>query len=445
MIISFAIKNFRSFKEETVLSLEASGSKGKSDNVAEIETKNGKKFRLLKTAVIYGANASGKSNIIRAYWSFRQLIATSFRYDVNDEITLAEPFELSTETETLPTEFKLNFIAWDKTQYIYFISISRTEGIIEETLKYYPENTPKLIYRRRGRKILSKNPFFFKGKTDIESINPKRLFLSELGNSGEVFWEQLRNYFILGSNALNISANGMSQRMTENAKRIFESNDQVAIAIKNKVIKLIQVSDLGIKGLELIEEEQILKPDINVLNDQDETYTGTRKQKRFKTYHEVYSLNSVIGKKQFDLIKQGSAGTFALVGLSTEILLSLNLPYGRPIWIDEIDNSLHPYLCRFLINLFNHPKSNPFNAQLIFATHETTLLDRNNFRKDQIWITSKDKFGCTKLYSVYDVDVEGLRDDVPFDKWYMSGKFGGLPNIKELDFIFDRPDNITNG
>ena len=444
MIVNFTIKNFRSFKEETVLSMEASGAKGKSDNVAEMETKSGKKFRLLKTAVIYGANASGKSNVIRAYWSFRQLIAASFRYDVNDEIILAEPFELSPETVNEPTVFTLNFIAWDKQQYIYSIAISKTEGIIEETLKYYPEKTQKLIYRRRGRKILSKNPDFFNGKNDVESINPKRLFLSELGNSGDVFWEELRNYFIVGSTVLNSSPNGMANRMTENAKRIFESNEASAIDIRNKVIKLVQLSDLGIKGLELVEEEQLLKLDHHTLNEQEETYSSIRKQKQFKTYHDVYDNNNVTGKKQFDLLKQGSARTIALIGLSIEMLLSLSQPNGRPIWIDEIDNSLHPYLCRFLISLFNHPKSNPFNSQLIFATHETTLLDRNNFRKDQIWITSKDKFGCTTLYSVYDLDVEGLRDDVPFDKWYMSGKFGGLPKIKEIDFIFDRTDINTN-
>jgi AAA15 family ATPase/GTPase len=110
---------------------------------------------------------------------------------------------------------------------------------------------------------------------------------------------------------------------------------------------------------------------------------------------------------------------------------------GRPIWIDEIDNSLHPHMCRFLISLFNHPRSNPYNSQLIFATHETTLLD-NNFRKDQIWITSKDKYGSTSLYSVHDLDIDGLRDEIPFDKWYMNGKFGGLPKIKENDIIFER-------
>ncbi|MFN6379270.1 MAG: AAA family ATPase [Flavobacteriales bacterium] len=440
MIISFTVKNYRSFKDEAVFSMEASSSKGKLDNVAEVITKNGKKFKLLKSAVIYGANASGKSNVIRAYWTFRQLISSSFRYDVNDEILLAEPFQLSQETENLPCEFALNFIGWDKQQYIYSVSISRNEGIVEETLKYYPSKTAKLIYRRRGRKITSKNAEFFKGKFNLVDINPKRLLLSELGNSGNLFWEELRNYFLIGTIAINSSASGSITRLTENSKRIFDSNDEDAIAIRNKIIKLVKISDLGIKDLDLQEDIAVVKADNSDLINNDESYSDIRKEKRFKTSHNVYASNELVGKKQFDLIKQGSTGTVAIVGLSAEILVSLAMRDGRLIWIDEIDNSLHPYLCRFLISLFNHPKSNPNNSQLIFATHETTLLDRKNFRKDQIWITSKDKFGVSKLYSVHDLDIEGLRDDVPFDKWYMSGKFGGLPKIKELDFIFDRLD-----
>jgi AAA15 family ATPase/GTPase len=444
MIIDFKIKNYRSFKEETTFSLEASGAKGKSENVAEITVKNGKKFRLLKSAVIYGANASGKSNIIKAFWSFRQLIASSFRYDVIDDLPLAEPFALDSETREQPTEFTLNFIGWDKVQYIYFVSISKKEGIIEETLKCYPEKLQKLIYRRKGRKVITKSPDFFKSNTDIESINPKRLFLSELGNSGDEYWEQIRNYFIVGNTVMNYSASGMMQKMTENAKRIFVSKDPDLIQIKNKVIKLVQLSDLGIKGLDLVEEEEVLNPSTMLLAEEEIAYGGTVKRKRFVTYHDVYKNDKVIDSVEFDLYKQGSIGTIALIGLSTEILLSLSSDHGKPIWIDEIDTSMHPYLCRFLISLFHHPVSNPYHSQLIFATHETTLLDRNTFRKDQIWITSKDKYGCTKLYSVYDLDVEGLRDDIPFDKWYMSGKFGGLPKIKELDFIFNRSNNITN-
>lgn len=445
MIISFIIRNYRSFKEETILSLEASGAKGKSDNVAEITVRNGRKFRLLKTAVIYGANASGKSNIIRAFWAFRQLITVSFRYDVNDELTLAEPFELDSETALQPTEFTLNFIAFDQQQYIYHIAFTKNEGIIEESLKYYPENMPKLIFRRKGRKILSKNPDFFKGKNDLDIINPKHLFLSVLGNSGDLYWEQLRNYFIKGTTVLNNSEGGNANRMTENAKRIFDSHDPDAIAIKNKVIKLVKLSDLGIKDIGLVEEEEILKRAGHILQEQEEIYGSLQKQKRFKTYHDFYNNNNLSGKKEFDLVKNGSKGTYALIGLGTEILLSLSQSPGRPIFIDEIDNSLHPYLCRFLIRLFNHPQSNPYHAQLIFATHETTLLDRNNFRKDQIWISSKDNYGVSKLYSVYDLEMEGLRDDIPFDKWYMSGKFGGLPKIKELDFIFDRKETSSDG
>ena len=436
MIIDFKIANFRSFKEETLFSLEASGAKGKSDNVAEISTKNGKKFRLLKSAVIYGPNASGKSTLIRAFWVLRQLISRSYLYDINDEIKLAEAFALDVNTINEPTKFELNFIFWDKQQYKYAIIVSKNEGILEETLKYYPDKTAVTIFKRKGRKIGSKKVEFFKGKNDIDTINPKRLFLSELGNSGDEFWEDFRNYFVNGNSVVNSSINGMFPQLTENAKRLFESTNPQMDSIKNKIVEFIKLSDLGIKDFDLVEEEEIIK-NFDLLNDTTQTYSETRKQKRFKTYHEVYGDNKIVSNVQFDLLKQGSAGTIALIGLSTEILLSLNMKMGRPIWVDEIDNSLHPILCRFLISLFNHPRSNPFNSQLIFATHETTLLD-NNFRKDQIWITSKDKYGKTNLYSVYDLDIDGLRDEIPFDKWYMNGKFGGLPKIKENDIIFER-------
>lgn len=433
MIIDFKIKNYRSIKDETTFSLEASGAKGKSENVAEVVVKNGKKFRLLKTAVIYGANASGKSNLLRGFWAFRQLIDRSFRNDVNDDLNLAEPFAFDNDSIESPTEFTLNFIGWDKIQYIYFISISKYEGIIEESLKFYPDKSQKLIFKRSGRKIKSVNPDIFTEKITTRNINPKRLFLSELGNSGDEYWENIRNYFVLGNVVLNNAVYGAHHGVTENAKRIFESTNAEMVKIKNKIIKLVQLSDLGIQDLGLVKEQEEVDIEID-----EEIYASSKVNKRFKTLHDVYKDNKLDGQRELDLLKQGSTGTIALVGLSTEILLSLSMKTGRPIWIDEIDNSMHPYLCRFLISLFHHPVTNPYNSQLIFATHETTLLDRNNFRKDQIWITSKDKFGSTKLYSVFDLDIEGLRDDIPFDKWYMSGKFGGLPKIKELDFIFDR-------
>ncbi len=444
MIISFKVKNFRSIKDEVELSMEASTPKSKPENVFEVETKPGKVFQLLKTAVIYGPNASGKSNVIRAYWAFRQLISLSFRNDINDPIKIIEPFELSPETSREPTEFTLHFIGPEKIQYIYFISISQEEGVLEETLRFYPEKSPILIYKRKGRNIIHSMPFFFADLSYPKVVNPKRLLLSELGNSGDIFWEKLRNYFVLDTMVLNSAAAGMIYKLTGAAKRIFENDNEKASEIKKKVIRLVKLSDLGITNIDL-EEELIEESKTNIVEEPDEDYGSARKEKRFKTYHNVYEGNEIIDIQQFDLLRQGSTGTVAIVGLSTEILISLDAPFGRTLWIDEMDNSLHPHLCRFLIELYHHPRTNPHNAQLIFATHETTLLDKNMFRRDQVWITSKDKYGVTQLYSVYDLDIDGLREDLPFDKWYLSGKFGGIPRIKSMDFIFEREEITANG
>ena len=323
-------------------------------------------------------------------------------------------------------------------QYIYYVSCSSKNGIIEESLKFYPDKRPILVYKRKGRKITEKNSEFFNDETQSTSINPKRLYLSELGNSGNEKWENLRNYFTIGNSVVNFSTNGMGPAINEQAKKIFESNDPEMILVKNKVIKLIQLSDLGIQNMDLVEEIESVQKQKETSDTSDESYTEQRKQKRFKTLHNVYNNKEKVATKELDLYKQGSTGTIALVGLSAEIIMSLSMKNHRPLWVDEIDNSMHPYMCRFIISLFNHPKTNTNNSQLIFATHETTLLDKSNFRKDQIWITSKDEFGVTKLYSVHDLGIEGIRDDIPFDKWYMSGKFGGLPKIKEMDIIFNR-------
>ena len=444
MIISFKVKNFRSMKDEVELSMEASTSKSKPENVFEVETKPGKVFRLLKTAVIYGPNASGKSNIIRAYWAFRQLISLSFRNDVNDVIKIIEPFELSLETRGQPTTFTLHFIGPDKIQYIYSISIFREEGVLEETLRFYPEKSPILLYKRKGRNIVHAMPVFFADIPHTKFVNPKRLLLSELGNSGDRFWENLRNYFVLNSMAFNSAETGMIHRLTGAAKRIFENDSDRATEIKKRVIRLVKLSDLGITNIDL-EEEILEESKISTMEEPEEDYGSSRKEKRFKTYHNVYDENEIVDIKQFDLLRQGSTGTAAIIGLSTEILISLDAESGRTLWIDELDNSLHPHLCRFLVELYHHPKTNPNNAQLIFATHETTLLDKNMFRRDQVWITAKNKYGVTELYSIYDLDIEGLREDLPFDRWYMSGKFGGLPKIKSMDFIFERDELKANG
>lgn len=132
----------------------------------------------------------------------------------------------------------------------------------------------------------------------------------------------------------------------------------------------------------VVEVEEQIKAAANSLNEPESSYSTTRKQRLFKTTHPIYSNNEIVGEKTFDLVRQGSAGTFTLVGLSTEMLMSLQLEFGRPTWIDEIDNSLHPYLCRFLIQLFNNPKTNPWKLALPISPGSfSTMMDIRNYLK----------------------------------------------------------------
>ena len=159
------------------------------------------------------------------------------------------------------------------------------------------------------------------------------------------------------------------------------------------------------------------------------------KENKLRTFarHKVYSNNEVVDVVDFDFATKESVGTRVLFALGGIILEALEK--GGVVFFDELDNSLHPKLIKFLVRLFNNPITNKKGAQLVFATHEVTLLDKNTFRKDQIWFSQKSKYGCSELYCAK--EIEGLRDDTNFELWYRTGKFGGNPKIKEVEFIFE--------
>jgi len=188
-------------------------------------------------------------------------------------------------------------------------------------------------------------------------------------------------------------------------------------SIKKQLKRLIASVDNKIQHLELEENRNI-----------EFAHSDIEKAYEPIGIHKMFNSNQTV-RLHF---KEESRGTNMLYVLGGKILEQLDK--GGTMFIDEIDTSLHPRLAKFLVLLFQHPKSNPKNAQLIFTTHETTFLDRNLFRREQIWFTEKDEYGQTELYSMQDFD--NVREDTPFEKWYLAGKFGGLPDIKELEFIF---------
>lgn len=205
------------------------------------------------------------------------------------------------------------------------------------------------------------------------------------------------------------------------------------IKLKDRLSKLIRISDTKIENIaskELKKEEFDFPREIG-----EEIFNKFYEFNKIRTfsYHKIYDGIKEVGVKEFDFNKKESTGTKVLFALGGIILQTLDK--GGVVVFDELDNSLHPKLCKFLIRLFNSKISNPKNAQLIFATHEVTLLDKDVFRKDQIWFAQKNKFGSSEVYCAN--EFEGVRDNTNFELWYRTGKFGGNPKIKEIEFIYE--------
>lgn len=433
MLLEFAVENFRSIKNRQVFSLVAESSKIKGDNVFEVLLSNGGSVRLLKTAVIYGANASGKSNLIKALGSFIQLVRRRIP-GAGRPISGFDPFLFSKDTPTAATVFELTFL-FENIKYEYKIAF-KTAHIVQESLVYFPKGQTQQIFSRVGegsdllhKAKLGKNF----GNKEVEVFNNQPV-LNKFGtDTPHETLSKLYTYFatIDVQNAFRSSPNGLQIRRT--SQRLTQPDQQFLL---KRLTRLIQVADTKIIGIEISQSEEQQELIRRVFNETGEIVE--RAIKRPPTFqvsgvHAVYEDGVATTAQALDF-EEESEGTKALFWRGGLILEKLET--GGVLVFDELDNSLHPKLVKFLVKLFANPQANPKNAQLIFATHEVTLLDRDLFRTDQIWFAEKNERGETDLFSAQDFD--GVREDVPFDKWYMAGKFGGLPKIEDIESIFSK-------
>lgn len=425
MIIEFTVENYRSIKTPQILSLIADSGRKKENNVIDLG-----ELRLLKSVVIYGSNASGKTNVVKAFDEFRWLIMESSNLKRGEKIKYYDPYRLSKETVKQPTSLSLDFI-YNNTKYTYEFSYNQDVFVKEKLIRYSKISSDQGIelFSRQNEEItLSKE---LSNLENDKNILANRLFLSDIGgnsNKNQLLGD-LFTYFIDLTFIWEAGQTNAREALTKGLVELF-LND--GISLKDSLQKLMRVADVKIESI--IPKENPLEsfqfPN-NIPEDVKKEFVEKNRYQLF-TGHRVYDQN----KQATDLIEfpleeesQGTQALFAIGGLILATLMEKSC-----IWIDEFENSLHPKLSKFLVKLFHHPKTNPKNAQLIFTTHETTLLDKELFRKDQIWFTEKNKYGETDLFSAQDFD--GVREDVPFEKWYMEGKFGGQPNIKEMEFIF---------
>jgi hypothetical protein len=416
MLIEFSVENYKSIKERKTLSMFAG-------SIKELQKSNififSNKIELLKSAAIYGANASGKSNFFRAITFFEWFIINSSKDKQAGERIDIDPFRLNTETENGSTTMEMVFTIEEKI-YRYGFSLN-SKQVVAEWL--YLTSTKEILLFNRTKSEIKIHNMFNEGKQLIENTRENALFLSVVAQfNGEiskevVLWFQRSINIISGLRDMQYKGYTINQLKKENIKK------QIIDYLKSVDTGIIDLSfqETNIHEDDLPEElsnslkEEILKQKATVIN----------------TLHPKFDKEmGNISMVSFNLEENESEGTkkfFALTGPLIDTLEN-----GKVLIIDEFDARLHPVISQFIINLFNSNEHNPKNAQLIIATHDTNLLSKKFFRRDQIWFTEKDRFGATDLYSLLEFKTDKnktIRNDEQYEKNYLQGRYGAIPFI----------------
>lgn len=418
MLIEFSVENFRSIKEKVTLSMVSSSDKSLDNNL--IKTDELKKDSLLRSAVIYGPNASGKSNVIIAFNFLAHLVMTSHKNQKDAKINVS-PFKLDKEYLSKPCKFEVIFIK-NRNRYVYGVSVT-SDKIIDEYLYYYPKGRKSIIFER-----LNTNDFYFTIDNKDQEFLKKRTLdnVLYLSNSTQLRYEksfEAFDWFKDNLRIINIEENPL---LTEYTIDLLNKDAKS----KELILRALSNADLGIEDIKASVENVTIESlpstfpnELKVLISEGK---GQFKKLDIKTTHKGNKGKDTEYDVQFEFDEEsgGTQKMFFLIGPLIDVLSN-----GRILIVDELDIKLHYKLIRFLIKLFHDPNQNKNNAQLIFTTHNTILLDMNLFRRDQIWFTEKNPdVGSTNLYSLVEFNP---RKKENIQKGYLAGRFGAEPFIKE--------------
>lgn len=432
MLLQFSIKNFRTFKEKATLSLVASNydkDTREKDNVNEDAKFN---LRILKSAVVYGANASGKSKFFEALMFMKRFVNVSSKdSQKGDEIDI-EPFKLNNESKKLPTEFEVIF-TYRNINYRYGFEADKKK-IVSEWLYYKPKTKEIELFYRDGKKFETHERNFSKGNAVIKEglVRENALLVSVAAQFNDSTCISVIEWF----ENLNIISGLNEGEFKNNTIEKIKNNKN-----KFKILEFLKAADLGIQDIQyeefsLDEIPEELKERIKELKEQMKDF-DPEVFSDISTIHNVYDNNRKnIGKAKFSVSRDESSGTKKFLYLSGTIIDVLE--NGGILIGDELDSKLHPNLVCKIVSLFNSKELNRKNAQLIFNTHDTNLLSSGLFRRDQIWFTDKNKFGEAKLYSLADFKSDEVRKTESFEENYIRGKYGAVPFLG----FFDNLNNI---
>ncbi len=435
MLVQFTVKNYKCFKEEAKLSMVTSNYDKDThwrDNVVSFPKFH---LNLLKSAVIYGANASGKTKILEAMDTMRICLSLSsipsFGNVTMSLLSENIAFQLSTETENQPTLFEIIFIK-NNEMYRYGFEIS-SDKIISEWLYHKPATKEVELFYRDGDEIEIHPTKFKKGKIliDNDTVKSNVLFLAVTSLINDEVSNTVSNYL----NELKIIEGLTNSYADLSAKVILKKGEQ-----KNELIQFIQNADFNIEDI------------MPSVNDEEDYFRyvrppnppagatripPTRKSKQDEELiiedilvsHKKYNeLNQRVGNVTFSLENDESEGTKKFFAFSALILKVIK--EGGLLIVDELDSKIHPNLTEKIVRLFNSKEINKNNAQLIFNTHNTNLLSADIFRRDQIWFTKKDRYGASTIYSLG--NFKDVRNDDNFQNKYSFGRYGATPYLSEL-------------
>lgn len=421
IIQEFSFGNFRSFKDIQTLNLASAKIKSKYETIDEnnlIENSKYKDVSFLKSKAIYGANASGKSNIVKAFVAFIRIIKQS----VKDEeiLNIVEPFKLSTETENEPSFFQLIF--WvDDIRYRY--------GFELDEKKIFAE----WLYAKPGEREL---PFFIRDNQEIIEIDKTNFsegnklvgLFDESANKNEIFREN--SLFLSSISSLGFGK--LSKELVDNIASIFVINGLGHRGLysyageslndekrKKYIVDFLKYGDTGIEDVDTFD----VPSESEKKNDSDNEKKKKLVVSTRKKYNEKLEFK---GEEPFPFNMMESEGTLKLFELSPFVFEALK--ENRPLIIDEFDARFHPLLTKKIIELFNSKQNS--SSQIIFITHDTNLLSADFLRRDQIEFVEKDKYGASHLYSL--VQFKGIRNTASFEKDYINGKYGAIPFLGDF-------------
>ena len=428
MLLEFNVENFLSIKNLSTLSMIGvkSFKEHEETNTFKIE----KNLKVLKSAVIYGNNASGKSNLLNAIGFMKGVVLNSFRDAISEQSSrkiALNKFLLSTETENKPSHFEVLFTC-DRIKYRYGFKIS--EEIIESEWLFYTDSRETPLFIRNGQEFEINKSSFEEGLGLEKRTRENVLFLSLVAQLNGEIANRILKWFkdlnlISGIHDRSYKRYTMDSLKTDKNFLKWVSDFVDFLEITKLSTEEEEVEDLDLDTLKREEKDEEI---INFLSSLQKIQSKQPRRDRIITWHRKFDENHfLVDSVPFAFDSNESEGTKKLIYLLGPWYDSLK--NGKVLIVDELDSRLHSKLTLKLVEYFHRHNQN--HAQLIFAGHDTSLLDKDVFRRDQIWFIDKDQFGVSNLYSLADFSSEKVRNKSAFDKNYLAGKYGAIPFIQE--------------